>query len=88
MIAPALAGAVAVMVNAAVPLAAPAANALDNVTEQESVAPAEEGNVPQLTADTPVPAVTAVATTPEGNFSDTVAEVPEAVPPLLPRPKV
>ena len=76
------------MVKAAAPLAAPAASALDSVTVQVNVAPAADGNVPQVTPDTPVPAVTAVATTPEGRTSLTVAEVPEAEPPLLPKPRV
>ena len=76
------------MVKAAAPLAAPAANALDKVTVQVNVAPAAEGNVPQLTLDTPVPAVTAVAITPAGKASLTVTLVPEAVPPLFPSPRV
>lgn len=85
---PALAGAVAVMVKAAVPSAEPAARPLDKVTVQVSVAPAAEGRLPQLTLETRVPLVTAVATTPEGSTSLTVTEVPEVMPPLLPRPRV
>jgi hypothetical protein len=57
------------------------------VTEQVSVAPAEFRLV-QVTAETPEPAVAAVATTPAGSFSATVAEVPEVVEPLLPRVRV
>lgn len=81
-------GAVAVMVKAAVPLAAPAAKPLDRVTVQVRVAPAAEGRPPQLTLETPAPGDTAVATTPLGKTSLTVAEVPEVTPPLLPRPSV
>ena len=76
------------MVKAAVPVAVEAPSALPSVTVQVSVAAAAEGNVPQFTLLTPVPAVTAVATTPAGSFSFTVADSPLAVPPLLPRPKV
>ena len=57
-------GAVVVIVNVAVPFCA---RPLESVTEQLSSAPALEGNVPQLTAETPAPAVTAVATTPAGS---------------------
>ena len=85
---PAVPGAVAVIVNWAAPLAALAARPLVNVTVQVSRAPAVEGSVPQFTEVTPVPAVAAVATTPVGNWSFTVAEVPDVVPPLLPRPSV
>lgn len=85
---PVVAGAVAVMVKAFVPLAALAASPLDRVTVQVSVAPGAEGRVPQLTLETPVPTATAVATTSVGSTSLTVAEVPEMVPPLLPNPRV
>ena len=88
MIAPADDGAVAVTVNAAVPGAAPEAIALDKVTVHVSVAPAADGKLPQSTDVTPVPALTAVATTPAGSTSFTVADVPDVVPPLLPRPRV
>ena len=86
--APALAGDVAVSVKAAVPVALDAANALLSVTVQLSVAPVAEGKVPQSTLLTPVPGVTALASTPAGSFSDIVADSPLAVPPLLPKPKV
>ena len=84
---PAEEGAVVVMVNATVPLLAPAARPLDSVTVQFNNAPAELRFV-QLTELTPVPAVAAVAVTPAGSWSFTVADVPDAVPPLLPRPMV
>jgi len=80
---PAEEGAVVVMVNAAVPLLAPAAKPLDSVTVQLNNAPAEFRFV-QLTELTPVPAVAAVAVTPAGSWSFTVAAVADAVPPLLP----
>lgn len=63
---PALAGAVAVRVNDAAPVEAPAAIPELNVTEQLSKAPALF-KLEQDTADTPVPGVTAVALTPAGN---------------------
>lgn len=85
---PELEGAVAEIVKAAVPVLAPGASPALNVTEQVSVAPAVEGKEPQLTLLTPVPAVTAVATTPAGNLSFTVALVVEVVPPEFPRPNV
>jgi len=84
---PAEDGAVVVIVNAAVPLLAPAAKPLESVTVQLNNAPAEFRFV-QLTELTPVPAVAAVAVTPAGSWSFTVADVPDAVPPLLPRPIV
>src|SRR6266567_4197120 len=84
---PAEDGAVVVIVNAAVPLLAPAAKPLESVTVQLNNAPAEFRFV-QLTELTPVPAVAAVAVTPAGSWSFTVADVPDAVPPLLPRPMV
>ena len=85
---PAEPGAVAVIVNCAVPFAALAARPLLSVTEHDSSAAADEGSVPQFTLDTPVPALTAVAMTPVGSWSLTVADVPEVVPPLFPRPIV
>jgi hypothetical protein len=88
VILPADDGAVAVIVNAAVPVDAPDASPDDKVTAQLNSAPADDGNVPQLTALTPVPAVTAVATTPAGNWSSTVVLVPEVEPPPLPSPNV
>jgi hypothetical protein len=84
---PAEDGAVVVIVKAAVPFEALAASPLVSVTVQVSRAPAEFRFV-QLTDETPVPAVAAVAVTPEGSWSLTVAEVPEVVPPLLPSPIV
>lgn len=81
-------GAVAVILNKAVPAGAEAASALLRVTVHVSVAPALDGKLPQLTALTPVPADTDWATTPAGNVSLTVADRPLAVPPLLPRPRV
>jgi hypothetical protein len=64
---PAEAGAVAVIVKSAAPLAADAARPDDSVTLQLSSAPAADGSEPQFTVETPVPAVTAVATTPAGS---------------------
>ena len=55
-----------------------------NVTAHVNAAPDVDGNVPQFTAETFVPGVTAVAITPAGNCSVTVADVPLAAPPLLP----
>src|SRR2546428_12781399 len=80
-------GAVVLMVNAAVPSLAPAAKPLDSVTVQLNNAPAEFRFV-QLTELTPVPAVAAVAVTPAGSWSFTVADVPDAGPPLFPKPIV
>jgi hypothetical protein len=80
-------GGVTVIVNCAVPFAAPAASPLLRVTVHVRRAPAEFRFV-QLTDDTPVPAVAAVAVAPDGSWSETVADVPEVVPPLLPRPIV
>lgn len=85
---PPVAGAVAVIVNSAVPLALPDGKPAVSVSVHVSVAPAALGSAPQLTTLTPAPGATAVATTPAGNLSDTVALVPLAVPPLLPRPIV
>ena len=59
-------GAVAVIVNTAVPFGAPGARPLLSVTVHVSSAPAELRFV-QLTADTPVPAAAAVAVIPAGN---------------------
>ncbi len=73
MIEPAVLGAVAVIVKDAVPFfAIPFAS----VTLQVSNAPAPDGKGPQLTDETPEPLITAVATTPAGSWSLTVAEVP------------
>ena len=66
MMEPAEEGAVVVMVNATVPLLAPAAKPLESVTVQLNNAPAEFRFV-QLTELTPVPAVAAVAVTPAGS---------------------
>ena len=64
VIAPPTDGAVVVMVNpAVVPVARPA----PNVTVQVSLAPDNEGRLPQFTLVRPDPAVNAVATTPAGN---------------------
>src|SRR2546428_10634589 len=82
---PAENGAAVVIVNAAVPLLAPAAKPLESVTVQLNNAPAEFRFV-QLTELTPVPAVDAVAVTPAGSWSFTGADVPDAAPPLFPRP--
>ena len=79
---------VVVSVKAAAPFAAPAARPELSVTVQVKVAPAAEGKLPQLTLLTPVPALTAVAVTPAGSFSEIVALRPDTVPPLLPRPRV
>ena len=56
------------------------------MTVHDNVAPAEEGKVPQFTEPTPIPGVTAVATTPVGNFSEIfkLALEAEAPVPLLP----
>ena len=67
MIAPADPGAVAVSVKTAAPLAVDAGIALVSVTAHDSNAPAAEGSAPQLTDETLVPAVTAVAITPAGS---------------------
>ena len=75
------------MVNAAVPVAEPELIADDNVTVHVNVAAATLRFV-QLTPDTPVPALTAVAVTPAGKASATVADRPEGTPPSLPRPSV
>ena len=72
---------------AAVPVAAPGARALVSVTVQVTRAPGVLRFV-QVAADTPVPTVVPVALTPAGNCVARVAVVPEAVPPLLPRPIV
>ncbi len=88
MIDPAVPGAVAVIVNEGPPLLVFAAMPLLRVTAQLSSAPAVDGNVPQLTVLMPLTAVTAVATTPVGNCSLIVADVPDVLPPLLPRVKV
>jgi len=61
---PAVAGAVAVIVKAAVP---PVAIPLAVVTVHVSSAPAADGNEPQLAPVAPAPAATAVATTPAGS---------------------
>jgi len=66
LIEPAEEGAVVVMVNATVPLLAPAAKPLGSVTVQLNNAPAELRFV-QFTELTPVPAVAAVAVTPAGS---------------------
>src|SRR2546426_12660168 len=84
---PAEDGAVAVIVNMAAPVLAPPAKPLDSVTVQLNNAPAELRFV-QLTELTPVPAVAAVAVTPAGSWSFTVADVPDAGPPPFPRPIV
>ena len=67
--------------------AAPAASPLLNPTVQVSRAPAELRGV-QLTDETPVPIVAAVALTPAGSWSATVAAVAEVVPPSFPRLRV
>ncbi len=87
MIEPPETGAVAAMVKLAVPAALLAGSALDSVTVQVSFADATLRFV-QLTDDTPVPAVAEVAVTPVGNWSATVAEVPDGDPPSLPIPIV
>ena len=81
MIAPGVAGAVAVMVKAAVP---PVAKPGVNVTEQVNNAPAVEGKAPQSTDCTPDPGVTAVRITPLGNWSLRVTPVLEVTVPELP----
>ena len=80
----------AVIVNFGAPPApdeAPAASPPLNPTVQVSRAPAEFRGV-QLTDETPVPIVAAVAVTPVGSWSVTVAAVPEVVPPSFPRLRV
>ncbi len=89
-------GAEAVIVNVGTSLASLAllAGMSAMLKVQVNVAPADEAVgstwVPsvQLIELTPEPAVTAVATTPEGNTSLTVAVVPEAPSPELPKMKV
>ena len=73
-------GAVAVIVNAAVPSADTAGSAADNVTVHVRRA-AVEFKFVQLTLVTPAPGVAAVAVTPAGSWSATVAAVVESVPP-------
>ena len=85
---PAPDGALTVILKAAVPVALEAAIALLRVTVQVSSAPALEGKLPQLTAETPVTPAADRAITPAGSCSLMVADRPLAVPPLLPRPKV
>ncbi len=84
MINPPVDGAVAVMVNAAAPGAAPESSAADSVTVHVRVAAARLRLV-QLTLDTPVPTLVAVAVTPAGSVSAMVADVPLGEPPSLPR---
>ena len=87
MIVPALPGAVAVTVNAAAPVAAPAVRPPDSVTLHVTSAPALLSGV-HVTPETPVPAVAPVAVTPLGSWSFTVALVPDVVPPSFPSPSV
>ena len=54
------------------------------VIEHVNVAPGRDGSEPQLSPLTPFPAVTAEAITPSGRTSETVADVPDDVVPLLP----
>lgn len=75
------------MVKDAVPVGAPGAKPDDKVTLQAKVAPAAAGK-PQLTALTPVPAATELATTPAGSTSEIRTLVPDVVPPVFPRPSV
>ena len=79
---PLVPGAVAVTVNAAVPpfAAIPPAGI---VSVHVSNAPLALGKPPQFTALVPLPAATAVAMTPTGNWSCTVRLVPVAVCPLF-----
>ena len=84
MIEPPVDGAVAVMVNTAAPGAAPAPRAADSVTVHVRVADATL-RVAQVTLDTPLPTLAAVAVTPVGSLSATVADVPLGDPPSLPR---
>ena len=85
---PTLAGAIALIVKAAVPVGAPDTKPDDSVTLQFKVAPAADGRVPQLTALTPAPTDTEFATTPAGSASEIRADVPDTVPPSLPKPSV
>ncbi len=78
---PLLVGAVVLIVNAAAPFAAPGASAALSVTVQVRVWPAAV----HVTVLTPVPAVALTNVTPAGSTSFTVAVVPLAVWPLLPR---
>jgi len=73
-------GAVAVSVKTPVVLLV---RPLESVTVQDNVAPADDGIAPQSTAETPLPGVTAVTTTPEGNFSLIGTDVPDVAVPLL-----
>ena len=84
MIEPPVDGAVAVMANAAAPGAAPESRAADSVTVHVRVADATLRLV-QLTLDTPVPTLAAVAVTPVGIVSATVTDVLLGEPPSLPR---
>ena len=83
-----LAGAVALIVKAAVPVGAPGAKPDVRVTLQANVAPAADGKAPQFAALTPVPVDIEVATTPAGSASEIRALVPDVVPPAFPRPSV
>ena len=80
-----LAGAVAVIVNFEVPFGELTAIGAVSVTVQASSAPVALGIVPQSTAATLVPAVTAVADTPAGSWSAMTSVVPVAEVPLFPR---
>ena len=72
---PEVVGAVVLIVNAAAPLAAPAASALLSVTVQVKVWPAAV----HVTVPTPAPAVALTKVTPAGSTSFPVAVVPLAV---------
>ena len=67
VIVPGLEGAVALIVNEAVPMGLAAGIPLDIVAVHVRSAPGVDGRTPQLTVDTRVPAVTDVATTPAGS---------------------
>ena len=85
---PALAGAVALRVKAAVPDGAPDTKPELKVTLQDKRAPAADGSEPQFTPLTPVPEATAVATTPAGKASEMRADVPDETGPEFPKPRL
>lgn len=79
-----LVGAVALITNAALPVAELPASPDERATEHVRVWPDE----PHDTDVTPAPATAELNVIPEGRTSCTVAEVPDVPPPLLPIPIV
>ena len=77
----------AASVKLAVPVGAPELIAADRFTVHVTRAEVTP-RLLHVTLPTPVLAVATVAVTPAGNWSDTVAVVPEGEPPSLPKPRV